>query len=684
MELFANLERWSRELPDRPAHVGVNAHGARETLTYRDLLARAERLAAHLRAELPPDRSPLVVLGHKEPEMLVGFLGTVASGHPYIPLDDSLPAARIEAVVASAGARLTLTPARIAEICARPSAADVPRLTPPGPDDPFYIIFTSGSTGQPKGVQITSGCLQSFLDWLGGEQRFREGQETFLNQAPFSFDLSVMDLYGSLNSGGTLYSITRREIADFRALFPALDASGVTVWVSTPSFAQVCLLEKTFAAGRLPGARKFLFCGETLHPGTARQLLDRFPDAEVWNTYGPTEATVAATSVRVDRALLAREGPLPVGYPMPTGAIEIHDEEGRAQPAGERGEIVIAGPNVSPGYVGRPDLTAAVFFTLRGQRAYRTGDIGHFDEQGLLHFHGRRDGQIKLHGYRIELADIESNLLALPDVREAVVMPVERGGAPQWLDAYVTLTTGVPSAGTETASAARLRELLAGKLPGYMLPRSIHFVPALPLTAETHPAAAPAATPDASPAPPWPDITVLRSDAARRRTPPLPGADDGDDSSPALPAATPFPSTPAPPPSAARRRQLTPEETRAFLTRYLLAGQTNDTPGEIAFYGDRVDYFDDGVVDRRFIEADVARYDRRWPQRRFTLLDPVTVFASPDGAPDNFVAHFRYAFTNKGAHYSVDGKTDNAFTLQDDGSGGLRIIGMKEQRIRGK
>ena len=483
MKLFANIERWAREYPDRPAHVGVSTQGVREPLTYGALHARARRLAAHLRGELPSDHSPLIVLGHKEPEMLVGFLGAVGSGHPYIPLDDSLPAARIEAVVASSGARLTLTPAAIAEICAGAPGPDVPPLTPPDPDDPFYIIFTSGSTGQPKGVQITAGCLQAFLDWLCGEQRFREGQETFLNQAPFSFDLSVMDLYGSLATGGTLYSITRGEIANFKALFQALNASDVTVWVSTPSFAQVCLLEKTFAAGRLPGMRKFLFCGETLNPGTARQLLDRFPDAEVWNTYGPTEATVAATSVRIDHESAAHGGPLPVGHPMPGGTIEIHDEQGQTQPAGERGEIIIAGPNVSIGYIGRPDLTAAAFFALRGQRAYRTGDIGHFDEKGLLHFHGRRDSQIKLHGYRIELADIESNLLALPEVREAVVMPVERGGAPQWLDAYVTLTTGVPPAGTEIGTAARLRESLMGKLPGYMLPRSIHFVSTLPLTA---------------------------------------------------------------------------------------------------------------------------------------------------------------------------------------------------------
>ena len=483
MKLFANIIRWAREWPDRAAHIGVNGSGARETLTYGELLTKAERLAAHLRQELPADHSPLIVLGHKEPEMLVGFLGAVGSGHPYIPLDDSLPAARIAAVVESSGARRTLTPASIAALCAEAPASGPSHLTAPEPDDPFYIIFTSGSTGQPKGVQITAGCLQAFLDWLGGEQQFRAGAETFLNQAPFSFDLSVMDLYGSLATGGTLYSITRAEIAQFKALFAALYQSNVTVWVSTPSFAQVCLLEKTFAADRLPGLQKFLFCGETLHPGTARQLLARFPAAAVWNTYGPTEATVAATSVQIDRALLENDGPLPVGYPMPAGAIEIHDEQGQPQPPGERGEIIIAGPNVSIGYIGRPDLTAAAFFNLRGQRAYRTGDIGYFDARGLLYFQGRRDGQIKLHGYRIELADIESNLLALPDVSEAVVLPVERGGVPQWLDAYVTRTTGVPPPGQEAAAALLLRKALMDKLPGYMLPRSIHFVAALPLTA---------------------------------------------------------------------------------------------------------------------------------------------------------------------------------------------------------
>ena len=193
------------------------------------------------------------------------------------------------------------------------------------------------------------------------------------------------------------------------------------------------------------------------------------------------------------------------------------------------------------------------------------------------------------------------------------------------------------------------------------------------------PALAPGVAASSGPAP-WPDITVLRSDEARRSpTPP----DLGDSDALPKPTVAVLP-TPGPPPAAAARHRPTADEIRDFLTRYLQAGQTNDTPGELGFYGDYVDYFNEGVVDRRFIENDVTRYDHRWPQRRFTLLGPVTLSEPPDHDPDKVVAHFRYAFLNKGPRYTVEGKTDNAFTLQADRPESLRIVGMKEQRVREK
>src|SRR4029077_3455415 len=282
-------------------------------------------------------------------------------------------------------------------------------------NDPFYILFTSGSTGEPKGVIITLACLEHFISWMLAEQQFNERAEVFLNQAPFSFDLSVMDLYCSLVTGGTLFSISRDLIENPKKLYRALATSAVTTWVSTPSFALMCLVEDKFAEAMLPRVRRFLFCGETLAPKTAAQLVARFPQARVWNTYGPTEATVATTSIHVDAAILEKYSPLPVGRVMPGTKIFIVDENGGELAANKRGEIIIAGPNVSPGYVGRPDLTARAFFEYRGLRAYRTGDLGRFRD-GLLFFEGRIDEQIKLSGYRIELGDVEANLRALPTV----------------------------------------------------------------------------------------------------------------------------------------------------------------------------------------------------------------------------------------------------------------------------
>jgi D-alanine--poly(phosphoribitol) ligase subunit 1 len=230
----------------------------------------------------------------------------------------------------------------------------------------------------------------------------------------------------------------------------------------------------------LPCVRRFLFCGETLTPQTAAQLLARFPQAQVWNMYGPTEATVATTSVHVDPAILEEYSPLPVGRVMPKTKVFVVNENGTELSGNERGEIIIAGPNVSPGYVGRPDLTARAFFEHRGQRAYKTGDLGRFRDK-LLFFEGRVDEQIKLSGYRIELGDVEANLRALPTVRDAVVIPMIKGGTPKSLTAFVSLVTRDET--SDFKLAHNLRNQLGERLPGYMLPRKFVFLDAFPMTA---------------------------------------------------------------------------------------------------------------------------------------------------------------------------------------------------------
>ena len=471
MNLLERIDDWASAAPTRIAHVS-----GERTLTYGDLRTRSDALAAYFAEHYAENRAPIAVLGHREPEMLIAFLGAVKSGRPYVPIDTALPQQRVDKILSICRPALLLTAQQTTELC---NCAGGGATRPVRKDDAFYIIFTSGSTGEPKGVVITSRCLEHFIGWMLAEQKFAQLNETFLNQAPFSFDLSVMDLYCSLATGGTLFSISRDLLANPKMLYRALAASNITTWVSTPSFAQMCLVEETFREPMLPHVRRFLFCGETLTPQTAVHLLDRFPSAEIWNTYGPTEATVATTSIRIERDILQKYRTLPVGGPMRGTEVFIVDQTGEVLPPNRHGEIVIAGPNVSPGYLARPDLTTKVFLEHCGQRAYRTGDQGCFRD-GLLFFEGRMDQQIKLNGYRIEIGDIEVNLRALPRVRDAIVLPVMKHGAPQSVAAFVILSSRTELSDFETAH--NLRKELGQRLPAYMLPRKFVFLDEFPMT----------------------------------------------------------------------------------------------------------------------------------------------------------------------------------------------------------
>ena len=470
MQLVERIDRWGRVDPDRVAQ----RSGGR-ILTYGELRRQSDALAASLCDELADVGTPVAVMGHKEPEMLIAFVGCVKAGHPYVPVDLVLPPQRVERIIELAGAALTLRPA---DIVASSKGQRLPPRRTRSPDEAHYIMFTSGSTGDPKGVVITTRCLDAFLDWMAAEQRF-SSDEVFLNQSTFSFDLSVMEIWTALAAGGTIASLTRDEIDDARRLFPSLATSGATTWVSTPSFAQLCVAERGFNGTMLPRLRRMLFCGEAFPPALASTLLDRFPDVEIWNTYGPTEATVACSSIRIEQSLIERYPALPIGKPMHAGGMRVLDEDGVAPSEGERGELIIVGHNVSPGYHRQPDLTRRAFFSLDGEPAYRTGDRGHVQD-GLFFCDGRLDRQIKLHGYRIELGDVEAHLCALPGIREAVVVPDRRGDTVSGLTAYLLRSdTAVASTGDDVME---IRARLSERIPAYMLPRRIRFVSEFPMT----------------------------------------------------------------------------------------------------------------------------------------------------------------------------------------------------------
>jgi D-alanine--poly(phosphoribitol) ligase subunit 1 len=488
MKLLHSIHDFSISHPDSPAFISPNRE-----INYKELWQQSEHVANWILTKRLPKDSAIMVYGHMEPEMIVSFLGCVKSGHPYIPIDTSIPLERIDRISKSSQSELMInvsgTPleinlpsAKIVEfnqiVSDNVEVDKVEATNWVSEDDNFYIIYTSGSTGNPKGVQISANNLQSFVNWMTEDFPIN-GQLCFLNQAPFSFDLSVMDLYPALATGGSIFAITKEMIARPKILFEALQKSKTQIWTSTPSFVQMCLMDPSFNDGLLPELTCFLFCGEILPVPISRQLLERFPKAKVFNTYGPTEATVAVTSVEITSDILNQYQSLPVGSPKKDTKLLLLDENGNETAEEEKGEIIIVGPSVSKGYLGEPGLTEKVFFTRDGEMAYRTGDAGYM-ENNLLFYKGRMDFQIKLHGYRMELEEIEHHISESKYVKSAVIVPIYQNDKIEYLTAAIVPAKHEFEKEYQLTSA--IKKELGEKLPAYMIPRKFIYQEELPMT----------------------------------------------------------------------------------------------------------------------------------------------------------------------------------------------------------
>ena len=507
--LLDAVRRWAARTPDAPAYRVANE----PQVSYAELWRRACAVAHGLDSRAQ-GRGPVLVFGPKRADTVAAFLACLMTGHAYVPVDVELPAKRVADIAGQIeGATVLATcdvPAALVDELgdadvvdargllagAKAEAAEpLPRDRWVTGEDTQYIIFTSGSTGRPKGIEVTESNVRNFSGWLDSFPVVRDGGRVFLDQAHYSFDLSEYELVGALTTGGCLYAVSSEESSDFRRLFAGLAGSGVEVWVSTPSFADMCLVDKGFDASLLPDLKMFLFCGEALHHTTVQKLRDRFgADVRVANTYGPTESTVAVTYCEIGPDELADQAALPVGFPRPGTELRIVDHEtGEPVPAGQTGEIVIVGDTVARGYYENPQKTAEAFFASRmgdgtPMRAYRTGDLGYLSADGMLHCAGRLDSLVKLNGFRIELGEVEGALEAVDCVRHAAVVPAMRGGRVASLCAFVVVDRAqaasiAPADGGDFAIARALKEALAATLPAYMVPRQVRVLDEMPLNA---------------------------------------------------------------------------------------------------------------------------------------------------------------------------------------------------------
>ena len=482
--LIQTIDRFGETEPNRLVYNEKN-----RAYTFGELKKYSDQVALYLHENVQRGQA-VVVYGALEFEMLVCFLGASKAGNPYIPIDAHTPIERIEMILNVSEPTVIFSIDEWPEVQTATTVCSlttvhtifegqkpIVKMNSVTADETYYIIFTSGTTGIPKGVQISHDNLVSFVEWVIEDFAIVEGMR-FLAQAPYSFDLSVMSLYPALASGGSLTPLSKTVINDFKKLFACLPQLNIDVWVSTPSFMDICLMEPTFDGVHVPQLKRMLFCGEELPKVTAKKLLTRFPETAIFNTYGPTEATVAISGVQITEELMEHYNRVPIGYIKEDTTVYIM-EGNQEVPSDQVGEIIIAGPSVSKGYINNLEKTQAAFFDYKGQPAYHTGDAGKLIDKMLI-YDGRIDFQIKMHGYRIELEDIDHHLMEVSYVKQATVVPKCQNHKVQQLVAYVVAYPN--EFDKEFKLTKAIKNELSNSVMDYMIPQKYIYVEQLPLT----------------------------------------------------------------------------------------------------------------------------------------------------------------------------------------------------------
>jgi amino acid adenylation domain-containing protein/non-ribosomal peptide synthase protein (TIGR01720 family) len=478
-------EVFARVVARQPDRVAVEFED--ERLTYGELDARANQLAWLLRSLGVSTDSRVAIALDRSLELVVALLAILKSGGAYVPLDPSYPRERLEAMVEDARPTVLLTTDNLrlgmpsegmrTVLLDELSLAGQPTSAPPItslPESLAYIDFTSGSTGRPKGVGTPQAAVLRTV--FGNDYAQLGPDETFLLIAPISFDASTLELWGPLLHGGRLVVFPPGSPSDAHELEAVLVRHGVTTLHLTAG------LFSQMVDSHLDGLRtvkQLLTGGDVVSAPHVRRVLDtlRIP---VTACYGPTETTLFASCHRMTRVEQV-EGGVPIGRPIGNTRVYVLDAQGQPVPVGVTGELFIGGDGVARGYVEQPALTAErfvpdAFSGVPGARLYRTGDLTRWRQDCVLEFLGRADAQVKVRGYRIELAEVESALRKLPDVAEAVVVARAATASDKHLVAYVTAREG------RVLQSEALRDVLGGALPEYMVPSAFVVLEALPLT----------------------------------------------------------------------------------------------------------------------------------------------------------------------------------------------------------
>jgi len=496
------LESSAARFADRPAVVDP----AGWTITYEALNRQADALARFLTSRGVTRGDRVGVVLPKSVAAVVSLFGIMKAGAAYVPVDYTAPTDRCRGILTDCGVRALITDAGVLGVVPdqvqTPLAAlivlgDIPEgQATAAPATPFataveegglatdhprsasdlaYILYTSGSTGIPKGVMLTHENASSFVEWCSTVFEPHE-HDRFSSHAPFHFDLSVLDIYVSIKHGATLYLVSEELGKNPKELARFISTNRLTVWYSTPSI--LTLLVQFGSLGVQSGwiPRLVLFAGEVFPVKHLRELQRRWPAAEYYNLYGPTETNVC-TFAKIPAGIPSdRETPYPIGFPCSHCQPLVLDSNGVEASGAQDGLLYISGPSVFRGYWNRPTENAAAFIDRDNGRWYNTGDVVRWQpDEGYLYL-GRRDRMVKRRGYRIELGEIERALYLHRAVREAAVIAMPDSDAGVKITAFMSCHNG------NVPSIIELKTFCAKHLPSYISPDIFVLRESLPRT----------------------------------------------------------------------------------------------------------------------------------------------------------------------------------------------------------